>query len=49
MSFAVRLAAFEGPLDLLLQLVESAKLEITDVSLIEVTEPFLAQIGRAHV
>ena len=47
MSFAVRLAAFEGPLDLLLQLVESAKLEITDVSLIEVTEPFLAHL-EAH-
>lgn len=47
MSFAVRLAAFEGPLDLLLQLVESAKLEITEVSLIEVTEPFLAHL-EAH-
>jgi segregation and condensation protein A len=47
MSFAVRLTAFEGPLDLLLQLVESAKLEITDVSLIEVTEPFLAHL-EAH-
>ncbi len=44
MSFAVRLAAFEGPLDLLLQLVESAKLPITDISLIEVTEPFLAHL-----
>lgn len=44
MPFAVRLAAFEGPLDLLLQLVESAKLEITEVSLIEVTEPFLQQL-----
>lgn len=47
MSFAVRLAAFEGPLDLLLQLVESAKLEITHVSLIQVTEPFLAHL-EAH-
>ncbi len=44
MSFAVRLAAFEGPLDLLLQLVESAKLEITEVSLIEVTQPFLEHL-----
>ncbi len=47
MPFAVRLAAFEGPLDLLLQLVESAKLQITDVSLIEVTEPFLQHL-EAH-
>jgi segregation and condensation protein A len=44
MPFAVRLTAFEGPLDLLLQLVESAKLPITDVSLVEVTEPFLAHL-----
>lgn len=44
MSFAVRTAAFEGPLDLLLQLVESAKLTISDISLIEVTEPFLRMI-----
>lgn len=47
MSFAVRLAAFEGPLDLLLQLVESAKLPISEVSLIEVTDPFLAHL-EAH-
>lgn len=44
MSFAVRTAAFEGPLDLLLQLVESAKLTISEISLMEVTEPFLREI-----
>ena len=47
MSFPVRLAAFEGPLDLLLQLVESAKLSVTDISLMEVTEPFLQHLD-AH-
>ncbi len=37
----MQLTAFEGPLDLLLQLIESQKLSINDISLVEVTEPFL--------
>lgn len=41
MSYAVRLEQFEGPLDLLLRLVEAEKLEITTIALIRVTEPFL--------
>ena len=49
MSFAVRVPAFEGPLDLLLQLVESAKLSINDVSLIAVTEPFLQKLEEQRV
>lgn len=44
MSFAVRLDQFEGPLDLLLQLVESEKLEITEISLVKVTEPFVQMV-----
>lgn len=44
MGYEVRSAAFEGPLDLLLQLVESQKLEITKVSLLEVTAPFLQHL-----
>jgi segregation and condensation protein A len=41
MSYAVATECFEGPFDLLLQLVESNELEITDISLVQVTEPFL--------
>ncbi len=41
MSYSVAIQNFEGPLDLLLQLVEGEKLEITDISLVQVTEPFL--------
>lgn len=41
MPYAVAIQNFEGPLDLLLQLVEGEKLEITDISLAQVTEPFL--------
>lgn len=44
MSYAVRIESFEGPLDLLLQLVESAQLEITNVSLMQVTEPFVQHV-----
>lgn len=38
----VSLAAFEGPLDLLLHLVEQAKLDITAISLVQVTGQYLA-------
>ncbi len=44
MAYAVQLEGFEGPLDLLLQLVEAEKLEITEISLMRVTEPFLRRL-----
>jgi segregation and condensation protein A len=40
-SFEVRLEVFEGPLDLLLKLIERRQLEISKVSLAEVAESFL--------
>ena len=39
---AVRTEAFEGPLDLLLHLIEKEDLDITAVSLIQVTDQYLA-------
>ncbi|MCR4256245.1 MAG: segregation/condensation protein A [Candidatus Uhrbacteria bacterium] len=48
MSYSVRIEHFEGPLDLLLQLVESEKLEITGVSLLQVTEPFVRHVRENH-
>lgn len=48
MGYEVRIASFEGPLDLLLQLVEAQKLEITEVSLVQVTEPFLQYLRGAE-
>lgn len=48
MSYSVRIEQFEGPLDLLLQLVESEKLEITSVSLLQVTEPFVQHVRENH-
>lgn len=44
MAYTVQLDAFEGPLDLLLQLVESEKLDINEISLVQITEPFVAAI-----
>lgn len=41
MAYTIQVENFEGPLDLLLQLVEGEKMEITDISLVQVTEPFL--------
>ncbi|KAA0205761.1 hypothetical protein EDM68_04625 [Candidatus Uhrbacteria bacterium] len=48
MAYSVRIEQFEGPLDLLLQLVESEKMEITNVSLMEVTEPFVTHVRENH-
>lgn len=44
MKSAIKLEKFEGPLDLLLQLVELEKLNISEVSLSQVTEQFLKYI-----
>src|SRR5436190_297524 len=43
-SFEVRLEVFEGPLDLLLKLIERKQLEISKVSLAEVAEGFLTYL-----
>jgi segregation and condensation protein A len=44
MPFTVKTASFEGPLDLLLELIEARKLLINDVSLAQVTDDFIAHI-----
>jgi segregation and condensation protein A len=43
-GFAVRLENFEGPFDLLLSLIGKHKLDVTEVSLSQVTDEFLAHI-----
>ncbi|MHB9862787.1 segregation and condensation protein A [Streptomyces sp. YIM S03343] len=42
--FKVRLANFEGPFDLLLQLISRHKLDVTEVALSKVTDEFMAYI-----
>ncbi|MER5178105.1 segregation/condensation protein A [Streptomyces sp. NPDC002896] len=43
-KFKVRLANFEGPFDLLLQLIAKHKLDVTEVALSKVTDEFMAHI-----
>ncbi|WP_328454041.1 segregation/condensation protein A [Streptomyces sp. NBC_00386] len=42
--FRVRLSNFEGPFDLLLQLISKHKLDVTEVALSKVTDEFMAHI-----
>ncbi|WP_031088123.1 segregation and condensation protein A [Streptomyces sp. NRRL WC-3549] len=42
--FTVRLVNFEGPFDLLLQLISRHKLDVTEVALSKVTDEFMAHI-----
>lgn len=43
-GYTVRVPVYEGPLDLLLQLIERAELDITAVALAQVTDQYLAYI-----
>lgn len=44
-SYTVRLPVFEGPLDLLLHLIEDRELDITTISLASVTDQYLEYIS----
>lgn len=44
-AYQFRLPTFEGPLDVLLRLIEREQLAITDVSLVAVTNQFLAHLA----
>jgi segregation and condensation protein A len=43
-AYAVQVAAFEGPLDLLLHLVRINEVEITDIPIVEITEQYNAYL-----
>jgi segregation and condensation protein A len=45
-QYVVRLPAFEGPLDLLLHLIEKRQMEITTISLVAVTDQYLAYLQQ---
>lgn len=45
-TFKVQLNQFEGPLDLLLHLIEERKLHINDISLAKITDDYLAYIEK---
>lgn len=48
-GYTVAIPVYEGPLDLLLQLIERAELDITAVALAKVTDQYLAYIHRMQV
>jgi segregation and condensation protein A len=45
-NYTISTTVYEGPLDLLLQLIERAELDITRVALVEVTAPFLEYVKQ---
>ena len=45
-GYQLRLPSFEGPLDVLLRLIERHQLAIADVSLVAVTDQFLAYLDE---
>lgn len=48
MAVSYKLQQFEGPLDVLLRLIEDEKLTITDVSLAQVTEQFMQYLNQVE-
>ncbi len=46
MTFTIKTQAFEGPLDLLLDLIEKKKLFISDISLAKVTDDFISHVRQ---
>src|SRR5437764_5885171 len=47
-AYTVRLPDFEGPLDLLLHLIEREELDITRLSLAQVTDQYMRYLGSMH-
>jgi len=45
LTYAVRLDVFEGPFDLLLQLIAARQVDVVDVDLADITADFLASVG----
>ncbi len=48
-QFKIKQEAFEGPIDLLLDLIEKRKLHINEVSLAKVTDDFIAYLQNGEV
>ena len=45
MPYTIKIQKFEGPLDLLLQLIEQEELDITEISLAHITEQYLEYLA----
>lgn len=49
MTFEIKLEAFEGPLDLLLHLVEKNKVDIYDIPIVIITDQYIEYIDKMRV
>ena len=47
MALSVKLQVFEGPLDLLLHLIDKNKVDIYDIPIVEITEQYLMYIKHS--
>ena len=48
MAIPVKLEVFEGPLDLLLHLIEKNRIDIYDIPIVLITEQYLEYIEKMH-
>ena len=46
MALSIKLSAFEGPLDLLMHLIEKDKIDIYDIPIVSITEQYIAYLRR---
>ena len=46
MAIPVKLPVFEGPLDLLLHLIDKNKIDIYDIPIVEITDQYLEYIHQ---
>lgn len=49
MKFEIKLEAFEGPMDLLLHLIEKNKVDIYDIPIVTITDQYIAYIDAMRV
>ena len=49
MGIPVKLEVFEGPLDLLLHLIDKNKVNIYDIPIVEITEQYLTYIKQMEI
>ena len=48
MGITVKLQVFEGPLDLLLHLIDKNKIDIYDIPIVEITRQYMEYIHLFH-
>ena len=49
MALSVKLEAFEGPLDLLLHLIDKNKIDIYDIPIVMITEQYMEYIRQMEL